>query len=63
MKEWQERVILEQKELGEKLKSLCEYIECNDYDMLSLFNRGMLAQQEEYMQKYYGVLSARIALF
>jgi len=63
MEEWQKRVITEHKELGVKLRSICEYISTPAFSNLPILSMNMLAQQESFMQKYLGVLSARIALF
>ncbi len=63
MKDWQERVIEEQKEVGGRGQKLYDFIESDAYEALPAFDRIALAMQLTHMQGYARVLRRRINEF
>ena len=59
MEEWKERVLVEQKELKEKLAKLTEYINSERFYALSANNRQVLKNQKAAMELYLSVLNMR----
>lgn len=59
MEEWKENVLVEQKELKEKLAKLTEFINSEKFYMLSLNNRQVLRNQKAAMELYLSVLNMR----
>lgn len=60
MEDWKERLIVEQKELKEKLIKLTEFINSEKYYELSPNNRQVLKNQKLAMELYLSVLNMRV---
>ena len=61
MKEdWKERLIVEQKELKEKLVKLVQFINSEKFYELSLNNKQLLKNQKIAMELYLNVLNMRV---
>ena len=63
MKEYQERVITEQKELSEKADKLNNFTATDQFKQLDDLNQSLMLEQLEIMSNYNRVLNARIGLF
>ncbi len=63
MKDWQERVLEENKELEARGIKLFNFIESPVYDTLPKFDRIALVTQFTYMQGYCRILETRIKEF
>lgn len=63
MEAFQQRVVEERTELGEKLEKLNSFIGGSIYSKLSSYDQILLAKQMGIMEDYYDVLSKRIAAF
>lgn len=60
MEDWKERLIIEQKELKEKLIKLTEFVNSEKYYELSINNRQVLKNQKLAMELYLSVLNMRV---
>lgn len=60
MKDYKERLIIEQQELKEKLSKLTEFINSEEYYKLSHNNRLVLKNQKIAMELYLQVLNMRV---
>lgn len=60
MEEWKERLIIEHKELKEKLAKLVEFINSEGFYKLSVNYRQVLKNQKIVMELYLQVLSMRV---
>ena len=60
MEDWKERLIIEQKELKEKLIKLTEFVNSEKYYELSPNNRQVLKNQKLAMELYLSVLNMRV---
>lgn len=60
MEDWKERLIIEQKELKDKLIKLVEFINSKKFYELSENNRKLLHSQKIAMELYLNILSVRI---
>ena len=60
MEDWKERLIIEQKELKEKLLKLVEFINSEKFYGLSENNRKLLRNQKIVMELYLNILSIRV---
>ena len=63
MKDWQERVVEERKELAEKAKNLDRFLDSDTYDALDADERATLIVQAHAMMLYASALDVRIASF
>ncbi len=63
MKDWQEGVLEEHKELEARGIKLFDFIESEDYDKLLKFDRIALSMQLAHMQGYEQILKQRIGEF
>ena len=63
MEEWQDRVIKEKKELGEKLEKLIFFINSPEVENLNYINKKLLKQQRLAMELYFVTLERRIEEF
>jgi len=63
MKEYQQRVIDEKNDLGEKIKKLTEFTKTELFNNLSETEQDLLTQQLIDMNKYHGVLTLRVTIF
>lgn len=59
----EERVVVEQNELNDKISKLSEFIKSDFFSTLDTENKNLLTEQLEIMQKYSDVLIKRINLF
>lgn len=59
----QERVVLEKKELDEKIQKLGKFIESGDYDFLDREEKSRLLEQHGVMGRYSDILALRIEAF
>jgi len=62
MEEWQERVITERNELGDKLTKLEVFNRSKRFEALRM-GRDLLLRQESAMREYLDILNRRIELF
>jgi hypothetical protein len=62
MTDFIERLQTEYSELGDKISSLQDFIHSDEYNLISDNQADLLIEQLEYMLKYQGVLSVRLAL-
>ena len=60
MEDWKERLIIEQKELKEKLIKLTEFVNSEKYYELSPNYRQVLKNQKLAMELYLSVLNMRV---
>lgn len=60
MEDWKERLIIEQKELKERLIKLTEFVNSEKYYELSPNNRQVLKNQKLAMELYLSVLNMRV---
>ena len=57
---WVDRLVVEQKELEDKLQKLSDYINTAPYHKLKYVDKALLTLQRDYMADYLGVLKVRI---
>mgnify|MGYP006872975301 CR=1 FL=1 len=60
MEDWKERLIIEHKELKQKLVKLVEFINSEKFYGLSENNRKLLQNQKIVMELYLNILSIRV---
>ena len=60
MEDWKERLIVEQKELKERLVKLMEFINSEKFYELSPNNKQLLKNQKIVMELYLSVLNMRV---
>jgi hypothetical protein len=58
-----QRLIIEKRELGEKIVKLTEFIMSQKFETLDDDNRRLLNQQLSYMKCYHDTLVERIKVF
>ena len=63
MIDWQQRVVEERRELGDKALKLAAFICGAGYDGLDRVNQKMLNRQHVAMKEYLDILDIRIKLF
>jgi hypothetical protein len=63
MEEWQQRVVDECEELGNKVQALGKFRDTDTYRDLPLSDRGLLTIQLDVMRAYRNVLNLRISSF
>jgi|GEM_PF-915383 len=64
MKEYEQRVVDEKKDLHEKYKALCKFIdESPVFETLHINEQGRLKKQRSIMLKYWQILDERIDAF
>jgi len=63
MEDWQNRVVEEQKELGDKFDKLVEFTCGEAFTKLDHVNQNLLVQQASAMNAYNEILLARISMF
>lgn len=63
MKEYQQRVVEEFKELDHKIYNLSKFLKTEDFKNLDMMNQILLERQQQVMLEYSSVLEQRIALF
>ena len=63
MKPYQERVILEQKELSERIVKLEQFLSNGDHSDVDIDQKAVLAKQLIAMKEYNRILNERILLF
>jgi hypothetical protein len=63
MKDYQERVVAEKKELDDKRVKLTAFLKTKTFEALDIAEKARLASQSNIMLQYSNVLSERIAAF
>lgn len=63
MKDFQQRVVEEKKELDSKLSNLKTFMSSKDYESLPLKHKQLLIRQRVLMDEYSDILKNRIELF
>ena len=63
MKDYQERVVVEMKELANRLLKLTEFKETRVFRSLDKEDQGLLFEQFDHMKAYLEVLVKRISRF
>lgn len=63
MQDYQQRVLVEKKELDDKLRNLRNFQETEQFNKLPQVDIILLTHQERAMSNYSDILGERIALF
>lgn len=61
MEDYQERIVVEKKELDEKINKLSNFLSGNIFINLALDKKNLLTHQWEIMQVYSTILGLRLA--
>ena len=62
MEDWKERLLIENRELTQRLMRLAEYIDSDNFQTLDELNRSYLELQKSAMEQYKNILQKRIDL-